>query len=151
MIAGDFNGNLEDLAIVQHLLKERGWVDLGSHEQLCNGRPNEPTCNVKADSKANRRDFILVNDVLFDVVKGYRVMIDDVFPTHRPIQVCLDLKKLRVEKRTLRKPMSAAEAFEEAIEEKIKNNKDLNENEVRKAEKEAIHKAIDDQLWMREG
>ena len=56
-----------------------------------------------------------MNDILFDAAKGYRVGKEDLFPTHRPIQVCLDLAKLSVEKRTLRKPMSAADAFEEKL------------------------------------
>ena len=50
----------------------------------------------------------------------------------------------------MRKPRSAAEAFEEAIEEKIKDNKDLNENEVRRNEKNALRQAIDDQISPRE-
>ena len=93
MLVGDFNGELEDLPIIQHLLKEKGWVDLGSHAHLCDGQPNEPTCKANADAKANRRDFILVNDILYDAVKGFRVMKDDLLPTHRPVQVCLDLNK----------------------------------------------------------
>ena len=117
---------------------------------MCDGQPNEPTCKANADAKASRRDFILVNDILYDAVKGFRVMKDDLFPTHRPVQVCLDLKKLKVEKRTLRKPRSAAEAFEERIEEMMKENKDLNENEVRRKEKDALHQAIDEQISLRE-
>ena len=150
MLVGDFNGELEDLPIIQHLLKEKGWIDVGSHAQLCDGQPNEPTCKANADAKANRRDFILVNDILYDAVKGFRVMKDDLFPTHCPVQVSLDLKKLKMEKRTLRKPRSAAEAFEQRIDDKIKDNKDLNENEVRRNEKNALHQAIDDQISLRE-
>ena len=87
------------------------------------GGIDEHTCNVNANCKASRRDFILVNDILFDAAKGYRVSKEDVSPTHRPIQVCLDLEKLRVEKRTLRKPMSAADAFEEKIERMVEEGK----------------------------
>ena len=55
-------------------------------------------------------------------------------------------------KRTLRKPTSAAEAFEERIEQMAKEGKnDLKENQVRKAEKKALHEAIDEQLEQREG
>ena len=115
MIVGDLNGDLESLPIIQHLINDRGWVDLGSQEQLCGGTAEEPTCNVNAKCKESRRDFILVNDMLFDAAAGYRVSKEDLFPTHRPIQVSLDLAKLKVEKRTLRKPMSAADAFEEKV------------------------------------
>ena len=41
----------------------------------------------------------MVNDILFDAAKGYRVSKKDLFPTHRPIQVCLDLAKLSLEKK----------------------------------------------------
>ena len=30
MMVGDFNGDLEGLPIVQHLLKEKGWVGVGA-------------------------------------------------------------------------------------------------------------------------
>ena len=116
MLVGDLNGDLEGLPIVQHLLKEKGWVDVGSQEHLCIGGIDEPTCNINSDCKANRRDFILINDILYDAAKGYRVSKEDVYPTHRPIQISLDLEKLRIENRTLRKPTSAAEAFEERVE-----------------------------------
>ena len=127
----------------------------GSQDQFCIGGINEPTCNINSDCKANRRDFVLINDILHDAAKGYRVSKEDVFPTHRPIQVSLDLAKLRTENRTLRKPTSAAEAFEERVERITKETKEskgeANENEVRKAEKTALHKAIDEQLEQREG
>ena len=123
MIVGDLNGDLENLTIIQHLLQDRGWVDLGSQAQLCTGEAFEPTCNVNATCKESRRDFILVNDLLYDVAKGYRVTKEDLFPTHRPIQACLDLAKLSVVRRVLRKPMSAADAFEEKVEMLIKEKK----------------------------
>ena len=46
--------------------------------------------------------------------------------------------------------MGAAEAFEEGIEAKMKNKKDLNENEGRRNEKKALHQAIDEQITLRE-
>ena len=77
-----------------------------------------------------------INDILFDAAKGYRVSKEDLFPTHRPIQVCLDLAKLSVGRRTLRKPMSAADAFEEKIVRLLAEGKDgATENEIRKTEK----------------
>ena len=67
---------------------------------------------------------------------------EDLIPTHRPIQVCLDLAKLQVEKRTLRKPMSASEAFEEKVERLVEEAKNGGtEDEIRIAEKQALHKA----------
>ena len=97
---------------------------MGSQEHLCIGGIDEPTCNVNSDCKANRRDFILINDILYDAAKGYRVCKEDVYPTHRTIQISLDLEKLRIEARTLRKPTSAAEAFEERVEKITKDGKD---------------------------
>ena len=152
MIVGDLNGDLESLPIIQHLINDRGWVDLGSQEQLCGGTAEEPTCNVNAKCKESRRDFILVNDMLFDAAAGYRVSKEDLFPTHRPIHVSLDLAKLKVEKRTLRKPMSAADAFEEKVARICEEKKEGgNENKIRHDEKQALHDAIDHQLEKREG
>ena len=71
MLVGDLNGELESLPMIQHLIKDESWIDLGSQEQLCMGGINEPTCNINANCKASRRDFILVNDILFDAAKGY--------------------------------------------------------------------------------
>ena len=123
-----------------------------SQEQLCMGAAGEPSCTINARYKESRLDFILVNDILFDAAKGYRVSKEGLFPTHRPIQVCLDLAKLSVEKRTLRKPMSASDAFEEKVERMVEEGKDgAKENEIRKAEKQALHVAIDHQLEQREG
>ena len=113
MLVGDFNGELEDLSIIQHLLKEKGWVGLGAHAQLCDGQPNEPTCKANADAKANRRDVILVNDILYDAVKGFRVMKDDLFPTHRPVQVCLDLKKTQSGKKNVEKAKECSRGLRE--------------------------------------
>ena len=73
MLVGDFNGDLENLPMIRHLIKDKGWVDLGSQEQLCKGGTEEPTCNVNGKCKESRRDFIIVNDILFDAAKGYRV------------------------------------------------------------------------------
>ena len=48
--------------------------------------------------------------------------------------------------------MSAADAFEEKIARLTEEGKDgAKENETRKAEKEALHEAIDQQLYQREG
>ena len=48
--------------------------------------------------------------------------------------------------------MSAADAFEEKLERMIEEGKEgAKENEIRKAEKQALHKAIDDHLEIREG
>ena len=73
MIVGDLNGDLERLPMIQHLLNDKGWVDLGSQDQLCMGTPSEATCNSNATCKDSRGDFILVNDILVDAAKGYRV------------------------------------------------------------------------------
>ena len=52
----------------------------------------------------------------------------------------------------MRTPMSAAEAFDGQVERTIGEGKEgAKENEVRKVEKQALHKAIDDQLELREG
>ena len=150
MVVGDLNGDLESLPMIQHLIKDKGWVDIGSQEQLCMGGTEEPTCNINAKCKESRIDFILVNDILLDAAEGYRVSKEDLFPTHRPVQVCLDLAKLSVEKRTLRQPMSAADAYEEKVERLVEEGKDgAQENEIRRAEKQALHDAIDHQLEQR--
>ena len=73
MIVEDLNGDLECLPMAQRLLMDKGWVDLGAQEQLCTGEAREPTCNINAICKERRRDFILVNNTLFDAAKGYRV------------------------------------------------------------------------------
>ena len=84
-----------------------------------------------------------------DAVQGYRVLHDDAFPTHQPVQVSLNLKKLKLEQRILRKPQSASDAFEATIAEKLEEDKKNNENDVRKAEKAKLHEAMDKQVGRR--
>ncbi len=50
----------------------------------------------------------------------------------------------------MRKPQSAAEAFEERIEKQMAEGQDLNENAVRKEEKARLHEDIDEHLKARE-
>ena len=73
-------------------------------------------------------------------------MQEDTFPTHQPIQVSLNITKLKFQKRILRKPTSAAEAFEEDIAKKIAEKPELNENKVRKEEKAKLHEAMDAEI-----
>ena len=107
------------------------------------------TCNVRAAVDATRRDFILVNEEMLDAIQGFRVMEEDTYPTHQPIQVSINLKKLKVEQRLLRKPTSAAEAFEDKIAEKLKEDDKLKENDVRKEEKKKLHGHMKDQIEKR--
>ena len=146
MLIGDINGDLENFSAIQDLIKEHGWIDIGSSPHLREGKPNEPTCNVRTDAAETRRDYILVNPELLDAVQGYRVLIEDTFPTHQPIQISLDITKLKFEKRILRKPVSAAEAFEEDIANKIAEKPELKENNVRTEEKAKLHQAMDGEI-----
>ena len=101
------------------MLQDLGWTDIGNCPHLCQGEQAAPTCNVRAAVDATRRDFILVNKEMLDAIQGFGVMEEDTYPTHPPIQVSISVKKLRAEQRLLRKPTSAAEAFDERIAGKV--------------------------------
>jgi hypothetical protein len=144
LIMGDINGDLADFPTISEMLRKDGWADLGSLSHLCEDGPLQPTCHARATARATRRDYILANDLALPAVTGHRVDATDEFPTHQPVQIRMDIKQLKVVKRKVRKPSSAAVAFEEYVLKVCPE--DGNTNEVRKEQLEILHRHMDQAL-----
>ena len=100
---------------IQDIINNQGWPDSRGCEHICKSGVNAPTCNVRTDTmNATRRDYILVNSCLLDACVAGRVDMGDIIPTHQPVQVNIKIKKIQLEQRVLRKPQSAATAFEKS-------------------------------------
>jgi hypothetical protein len=59
IMTGDINGDTDAYPNLQEMFDDEGWTDIGARVDMWGGVPNEPTCQVSAGTKANRRDFSL--------------------------------------------------------------------------------------------
>ena len=69
MLTGDFNGNLANFPVIQDLLDNKGWIDLGSCTKFLMRKQLQATCNVIAAAAETRRDFMIVNKEMFEAVQ----------------------------------------------------------------------------------
>ena len=85
-IVGDINAKVCDLRNLQDLLDDHGWQDLGSQAHIW-GQPDDVyTCLTPGSLKGTRIDVALVCPMLFPAIINFRVVHDDVCPTHSTLQ-----------------------------------------------------------------
>ena len=113
MIGGDLNATVDALPTLQGMLKEQGWTDVGNHAGICGGRPGQPTCQSNDKAKESRIDYILTNAQLTLAVKRCWVEQSGISPTHRPLLVDINVKRMQRATNELVRPTSFAELFEE--------------------------------------
>ena len=71
-IVGDLNGDPTDFLALQHLF-DQGWVDVGSRARLWGKVDHEATCLAQEAYKANRRDYLMVNQEAFPLLLNFSV------------------------------------------------------------------------------
>ena len=147
-ILGDVNADPADIPSLLDLLENEGWTDCGAKASIWGGTDNQHTCQAPNTTKSTRRDYAFVNDLLLPAVTSFQVEQSDVFPTHQPIFLEVDVEALGQPSTNFCKPQSAAKKFEQIIETSVKNNTNekLNENTIRKELKEELHAYMKDQL-----
>jgi exonuclease III len=119
MINGDLNASIDALPTLQHMLSQMGWTDVGNHQGICKGRHGKPTCQSNAGVKESRIDYMITNEDLTPCIERCWVDQCGTFPTHRPLSIEINVRKLSRQMRTLVKPTNFAEMFENIVQEQV--------------------------------
>ena len=106
-IIGDLNADLEDIPMALDLVENEGWKDMGANAENWGGVKDEPTCMAPNSKKATRRDYILVNQKMFQNVQAFQVEHTDSFATHQPIMAKVRMGDLSITKKVIEKPSGA--------------------------------------------
>ena len=126
-----------------------------------------PTCQSNAEVKESRINFVFANEMFTQWIEGCWVDQYGVFPTHRPLMVEINLEKMSRQMRTLVTPTNYAVIFEEIVQAQVdearskleedskaepqqKENKGIDENDIRKANLKKLHHLMDQQLNKRQ-
>ena len=116
--------------------------------------------------KETRIDYMISNDMLTPCVESCRVDQSDTFPTHRPLMVEINTKKLSRQMRSLIKPTNFATMFEDSVQKLIKeargqiekdneakpqgeDEKTVDENAIRQSSLRTLHRLMDQQIQER--
>ena len=99
------------------MIKEEGWMDVGTNSEKCGGHPNQPTCQVNASSRETRIDYVIANDRLSLAITTCKVDRLADYPTHKPIGIEIQTEKLQSTTNENVKPTDFAELFEEKVRE----------------------------------
>ena len=78
MICADMNADPEDIPEFQSMIAE-DWVDVGGIANIWGRQAAEGTCRQHAEAKLTRRDFIVVNDLLWPHITDFEVIKDALF------------------------------------------------------------------------
>ena len=89
VIAGDLNADADDLEVLQRLINEEGWTDVGAHASRWGGIDSQPTCFMAGASQPTRRDFILVDDHALPLLRSCCTHTLAAIPTHVPLRITL--------------------------------------------------------------
>lgn len=90
---GDLNAEPEDVHAIKVLLEQHHWIDVGSCAS-CWGSPDcQATCITKGANQPNRRDFVFASPEAFGLIKSYKVVGEDLCPTHATLSFVVDLKE----------------------------------------------------------
>ena len=114
-IVGDINAKSCDIRNLQDLLDDHGWQDLGSQAHIW-GQPNDVrTCMTPGALKGTRIDVVLVCPMLFPAVINFRVVHDDVCPTHSTLQFQVTASNLIYEVTEKKQPHDLSKLMEETF------------------------------------
>ena len=117
MIVADFNGPVEAFPTITSMLKDQGWTDIGMSEEKCGPATGAPTCHTNEGARETRIDYIFTNEAMTPVVLHCEVDNTSGFPTHRPLAIEVNIKKLKHRIKTLHKTTDFAELFENKLRE----------------------------------
>ena len=118
-------------------LVEEGWTDIGNDGKATRGNPDQYTCHANAGVKRSRIDFFIANEYLADAIKGFGVINDANFPTHRPIRIRIATAKLKTVTNQLRRPTNYATMFQDKVEKDTKAKQDMMDVEATAKSEEA--------------
>ena len=113
---------------IQTMLTRGTWNDVGAIAKIWGGVNEEPTCRTAAANESTRRDYAFANDRFLPLITKFEVEKGDVFATHSPIALSVNVGNMVTTKRTFRKPKSAKAALEEKVEKKKEDNAKLQES-----------------------
>ena len=116
-IVGDINADLESIPTAWDLILNEGWKDLGEHAQIWGGEKCQPTCQAPNSGTPTRRDYIITNPVMFQKVRKFEVKYSDKYSVHQPIEAEIEVGNMGVQKRMLRRPASAYQMLQDAVDE----------------------------------
>ena len=131
LICGDLNAQRGCLPILEAMLAEEGWTDIGNDDKATRGNPGQYTCHANAGVKQSRIDFLIANEYLTPAIKAFEVINDANFPTHRPIRIRVATAKLKKVTNQVRKPTNYATMFQEKLEKETKAKQEIADTEAR--------------------
>ena len=104
---------------IEAMIAEEGWTDIGNDTTKCGGKPGQFTCHANDGVQESRIDYIIANDRLTPAITSCRVDNDADYPTHRPIIIEVETKKLETETKQLQQPTNFAMMFEDKVQEEV--------------------------------
>ena len=114
-LVGDLNADPDDIAAILALLADLHWVDVGSIASTWGSPDCQATCTTKGANQPTRRDFVFASPEALGLIKGFKVMGEDLCPTHATLTLLLDLEEAEYSTYRARKqrelPLLVHEAF----------------------------------------
>ena len=92
-------------------------------EEKCGNKAGAPTCHNNEKVNESRIDYIFTNEAMTPAVEKAEVDNTSGLPTHRPLVMKVNIKKIRKQTKRLRKPTNFAELFEDKVQEKVNEAK----------------------------
>ena len=94
------------------MLSEEGWTDVGIAENVCGGKPGQPTCHTNEAAKEGRIDYIFSKQWLLPAIVACEVDQCSNYPTQRPLIIEINVEKIAKVTRELRKMTDYAKMLE---------------------------------------
>ena len=112
---------------------QEGWHDLGAEAGTFGRKANQPTCKQSEGSQENRRDYIIVNPVMWPKVDDFDVDQEALFHTHKVVQMVFNIKRQPQDLRQVKPIGSLAEMHKVQGE---RDTEELEGKEKKEAEEE---------------
>ena len=127
-ICGDLNCDPADIRILQDMLDDKTFTDLGAVAHIWGKPKNEHTCITPNSKTPTRRDFIFANEWGLPMVSDFNVLHQTIFPVHSVLQMSLRYHDVPRTIKTATPPLSFSKTFEDKFQ---KANPNLDDKEVR--------------------
>jgi hypothetical protein len=111
-ICGDLNAECQDIPLLQTLLDNEGWVDLGAKAQIWGQPPGEHTCITSNAKLPTRRDYVFVDPDLFPMITNFTIDHDMIYPTHSTIRFRVSSRMVNHQKSILQRPLPLHDLLE---------------------------------------
>ena len=83
-ITGDLNCDFADLQTLARICSDEGWSDVGAIASRWGGTDHEPTCLAAGSREPTRRDYFLVNEDFYPLIRRFVTAPLTSFPPTHP-------------------------------------------------------------------